>query len=58
MSEQEYNLRLTRAPNGGWIISEENEPPRMHTVVAAYSNKSHMLTGLSDMIDNIGGKDD
>ena len=58
MSKQEYTLRLTCAPNGGWIILKENEEYQVSKVIAAYSNKSHMLTGLSDMIDEMGGKDD
>ena len=58
MTKQEYTLHLTHAPNGGWIIRENADAYTGHKIVAAYSNKSHMLTGLSDMIDEMGGKDE
>ena len=58
MSKQEYTLHLTHAPNGGWIVRKYIDPYHNNELIAAYSNKSHMLTGLSDMIDEIGGKDE
>lgn len=58
MSKQEYTLHLTHAPNGGWIIRQGDETRMVQKIIAAYSNKSHMLTGLSDMIDEMGGKDE
>ena len=58
MSKQEYTLHLTHAPNGGWIIRKHNGARYNDQLIAAYSNKEHMLTGLSDLVDEMGGKDD
>lgn len=58
MSKQRYTLELTHAPNGGWIVTKGGEQYLSSQVVAAYSNKSHMLTGLSDMIDEMEEQDD
>ena len=58
MSKQEYTLHLTHAPNGGWIIMQGDDPRMAQKIIAAYSDKSDMLTGLSDMIDEMGGKDE
>lgn len=53
MAHKEYTLILTQAPNGGWIIKKCNGPHHIEELMASYSNKSHMLTGLSDLIDEI-----
>lgn len=58
MSKQEYTLHLTHAPNGGWIIRKHIDRYHNDQLIAAYSDKSDMLTGLSDMIDEMGGKHD
>lgn len=58
MAHEEYSLLLTRAPNGGWIINENGKVYGAHDLVAAYSNKAHMLIGLSDLIDEREGNDD
>ena len=58
MANKEYTLLLTQAPNGGWVISKNGAAYMSDSLVAAYSNKSHMLTGLSDLIDDIKGQSD
>lgn len=56
--KQEYTLHLTHAPNGGWVIRKQIDPRYNDKLIAAYSNKEHMLTGLSDLVDDMGGKDE
>jgi hypothetical protein len=52
MSKPHYVLRLTHAPNGGFVIHEDLEDLRhVSPLVAAYSNKTDMLLGLSDLIE-------
>ena len=47
-----YVLRLTHAPNGGFVIHEDTDDLRqVSPLVAAYSNKTDMLLGLSDLIE-------
>lgn len=58
MSKQEYTLHLTHAPNGGWIIRKHIDRYRNDQLIAAYSNKERMLAGLSDLVDDMGGKDE
>lgn len=58
MPQEEYTLLLTQAPNGGWIIRKSGAKYMADNLVAAYSNKSHMLTGLSDLIDELKGEKD
>ena len=51
MSKPYYVLRLTHAPNGGFVIHEDTDDLRqVSPLVAAYSNKTDMLLGLSDLI--------
>lgn len=58
MNKQEYTLHLTHAPNGGWTIRKFIDRYHTDQLIAAYSNKSDMLAGLSDMIDEVEGKDE
>lgn len=58
MNKQEYTLHLTHAPNGGWVIRKQIDPRYNDQLVAAYSDKSDMLAGLSDLVDGMGGKDE
>jgi len=54
-----YVLRLTHAPNGGFVIHEDKDDPRYPSpLVAAYSNKTDMLLGLSDLIEKRSGSDE
>ena len=57
-NKKEYTLNLTHAPNGGWVIRQFAERYLKEELIAAYSNKEHMLAGLSDLIDDMGGKDE
>lgn len=58
MNKQEYTLHLTHAPNGGWIIRKHIDRYHNDQLIAAYSNKERMLAGLSDLVDDMGGKDE
>ena len=54
-----YVLRLTHAPNGGFVIHEDLEDLRhVSPLVAAYSNKTDMLLGLSDLIEKRSSGDE
>ena len=57
-NKQEYTLHLTHAPNGGWIIRKHIGRYHNDQLIAAYSNKERMLAGLSDLVDEMGGKDE
>lgn len=52
-AKQEYTLHLTHAPNGGWVIRKNTDGYREHEIAAAYTNKSDMLSGLSDLIEEM-----
>lgn len=58
MEHEEYTLILTQAPNGGWIVKKLDGGYRSEELIASYSNKSHMLTGLSDLIEKKDRSDD
>ncbi len=45
-------LELTKATNGGWIVTEGGaDSGLIPTVLAAYSTTGDLLIGLSDMLD-------
>lgn len=51
MALKEYSLILTQAPSGGWTIRDNSVAYGGDHLIAAYSNKRHMLNGLLKLID-------